>query len=99
MPFARFVFNPIEYRGKEAYELQYFDAPNGNLKGTVALFDVEVYCETKSTHKRVKFEFQLLLQNGGIFQLSCETEEDREQWIASLNIVIAYLRKVVLSSG
>lgn len=93
------MFHQTDYRGKEAFELIYYDAPNGAKKGNVSLFDVEVYCETKSTHKRVKYEFQLLLQNGGIFQLSCDSEQERDEWIASLNMIISYQRKILFTSG
>ena len=95
----RFDFHQTEFRGREAFELRYYDSPNGKIKGTLSLFDVEVYCETKSTHKRVKFEFQLLLQNGGVFQLSCDDEQERDEWIASLNMIISYQRKILFTSG
>lgn len=94
-----FIINSIEYRGKEAYELQYYDAPNGKLKGSIGLFDIEVYCETKSHHRNVKYEFQILMQNSGVLQLSVDDANEREEWIESLNMIISYLRKVLMSSG
>lgn len=110
-----FQLNPIQYRGVVAYELQYYDRPPneneayGNvlfptssvqLKGSIGLFDVEIYSEsTKSIHSRAKFEFQILLQNGNILQLACDTSVEREDWIESLNLTIAYHRKILQSSG
>ena len=83
-----FVLTPIEYKGdRSAYELRYYDGPNGRLKGSVGLFDVEIFCEARSYHRKVKYEFQIVLQNGGVLQLSCDDPEEREEWLETLNMV------------
>jgi hypothetical protein len=89
-----FILSPVDFFGYQGYELQYYDAPNGTLKGTVALNDVDLYVDSKSTNKKVKFEFQLLLQNGGELQLSCDSEEEREEWVKTLQVIIDFLHKV-----
>lgn len=89
-----FVLAPVDFFGYQGYELQYYDAPNGTLKGTVALNDVDVYVDSKSANKKVKFEFQLILQNGGELQLSCDTEEEREEWVKTLQVIVDFLHKV-----
>eukprot|EP00981_Chlorochromonas_danica_P005183 scaffold1046_cov162-Ochromonas_danica.AAC.13 len=94
-----FVLAPVDFLGHEAYELQYFDTPNGTLKGTVSLSDVELYCDSKSAHKKVKYEFQIKLQTGGVLQLSCDDEAEREEWLDSLAMVVIYLNKVVTDSA
>lgn len=94
-----FILAPVDFLGHEAYELQYFDAPNGTLKGTVSLSDVELYCDSKSAHKKVKYEFQIKLQTGGVLQLSCDEESEREEWLDSLAMVVIYLNKVVTDSA
>lgn len=93
-----FVLESVDFLGSEGFELRYFDAPGGKLKGKVGLNDVDVHSESRSTHKNVKFEFQLILQSGGVLQLSCDKEEEREEWIDTFNVVIAYLRKITTSS-
>ena len=94
-----FVLTNVDFRGKPGYELRYYDGPNGKLKGTLGLSEAEIYCEARSRHKSVKYEFQLLLPNGNLLQLSCDDADVREEWIASLNMAIAYLRKVITSSS
>lgn len=89
-----FVLVPVDFFGYQGYELQYFDAPNGNLKGTIALNDVDLFVESKSAHKKVKFEFQLVLQHGGELQLSCDSEDERDEWIRTLQVIINFLHKV-----
>lgn len=59
-----FVIAAVDFFDHEGYELQYYDAPNGNLKGSVSLSGVDLYCEKKSKHKNVKHEFQIKLQAG-----------------------------------
>ena len=80
--------------GHVGYELQYWTAPSGGrLKGTVGLADVEIYCEIKNTQSKIiKYEFQILLQNGSVLELSCDDELEREEWVETLNMVITYLR-------
>ncbi len=94
-----FVLAPIDFYGTQGYELHYFDSPGGNLKGKVSLSEIELFVETKSTNKKVKYEFQILLQNGGVLELSCENSIEREEWIETLNMIIAYLRKVLTSAS
>ena len=40
----------------------------------------------------MKYEFQLLLPHGSALYLSCDDPAEREEWIETLNVVIAYLR-------
>jgi hypothetical protein len=94
-----FVLEHVDFLGNDGFELVYYDSPGGKQKGRVGLSEIELYCETKSTHKKVKYEFQILLQNGGILQLSCDDSQEREEWIETLNMVIAYLRKIVTASS
>lgn len=94
-----FVIESVDFFGTQGFELQYFNAPNGKLKGKVGLSDIELFVETKSTNRKVKYEFQILLQNGGVLELSCDTAEEREEWIDTLNMIIAYLHKVLTSSA
>lgn len=94
-----FVLEPVEFLGTKGYELQYYDGPNGKLKGKVGLSEVELFCENRSDHKKVKYEFQVVLQNGGMLQLSCDNPTEREEWIETLNMVIAYLRKVLTATS
>jgi len=94
-----FVLNPIDYRGGKGYELQYFtDNTRTKLKGVIALSGVEIYCEEKSRHKKIKFEFQIVLQNGSILQLSSDDENERDDWIDTLNMVVAYLKRLSIAS-
>jgi hypothetical protein len=94
-----FVIAPVEILGAQGYELQYYDGPNGTLKGKVGLSEIEIHCDAKSTHKNVKHEFQISLQNGGLFELSCDDETERDEWIETLNMITAYLRKVLTNSS
>ncbi len=96
-----FVLKEINFRGQIGYELKYYDKPRGALKGSVGLSEVSIFCEsTRSMQKRsqtrinkiLKYEFQLLLPHGSALYLSCDEAEEREEWIETLNIVIAYLR-------
>ena len=92
-----FVLVPVPFAGHIGYELQYFDRPNGKLKGTVALSETEIFCEERSRLRRVRYEFQIHLQNGNKFNLGCESDVEREEWIQTLNMVIAFLRKISTS--
>jgi hypothetical protein len=93
-----FVLAEVPFRGQTGYELRYYDRPKGALKGSVGLSEVTIFCE--STQKKgdkkfnllKKFEFQLQLPNGGSLQLSCDQPDEREEWIETINIVVAYLR-------
>ncbi len=92
-----FVLASVDFFDTVGYELQYYDSPGGNLKGKVGLSEIELFVETKSTNKKIKYEFQILLQNGGVLELSCDTEEEREEWIETLNAIILFLKKVLTS--
>lgn len=94
-----FVIAPVEILGSQGYELQYFDAPNGTLKGKVGLSEIEILCEAKSLHKKVKYEFQIVLQNGGTLELSCDDSQERDEWIETLNMITAYLRKILTTTS
>ena len=87
-----FVLNKFDFRGQTGYELQYFDRPNGTLKGSVGLMDVVIFCEARTKHHKIKYEFQLNLPNGGILELSCDDDKEREEWIETLNMAIAFMR-------
>jgi hypothetical protein len=93
-----FVLAEVPFRGQKGYELRYYDRPKGALKGSVGLSEVTIYCEStqKRGDKRLnlvkKFEYQLQLPHGGSLQLSCDQPEEREEWIETINIIIAYLR-------
>jgi hypothetical protein len=93
-----FVLAEVPFRGQKGYELRYYDGPKGALKGSVGLSEVTIYCEStqKRGDKRLnlvkKFEYQLQLPHGGSLQLSCDRPEEREEWIETINIIIAYLR-------
>ena len=97
-----FVLETVDFLGNQGFELQYFDAPHGKLKGKVNLNDVEVSKPASDSgahqNKKVKHEFQLLLQSGGILQLSCDDEDEREEWIETLNTIVTFMRKVTTSS-
>ena len=50
-----FVLAPVDFLGvAQGYELQYYDAPNGNLKGKVGLSEVELFCEERSAARNKK---------------------------------------------
>lgn len=98
-----FVLKEINFRGQIGYEMKYYDRPKGFLKGTVGLSEVSIFCEsTRSMQKKkgskarvntlLKYEFQLLLPHGSALYLSCDDPVEREEWIETLNVVIAYLR-------
>lgn len=94
-----FVLVPVEFRGGIGYELRYYESANKLiLKGSVGLSEVEIFCEARSKHLKVKYEFQIVLQNGTQLQLSCDDPDEREEWIQTLNMVIAYLRRLATSS-
>lgn len=87
-----FVLDYRLVRNRPYFELKYFEAPKGKQKGVVALQDTEVFCERRSSHKNVKFEFQILLQNGSTLQLSSETFKERDEWMESLNMAICSMK-------
>ena len=87
-----FILSTFDFRGQTGYELQYFDRPNGSLKGSVGLMDVVIFCEARTKHHKIKYEFQLNLPNGGTLELSCDDDKEREEWIETLNMVIAFMR-------
>ena len=82
--------------GGQHYELKYYEGPKGKLKGSVALQGTEIFCERSSQHnnKLVKYEFQILLQNGSMFNLSSDSFKERDEWIESLNYAIASMKSV-----
>lgn len=93
-----FVLESTTLRGgRESYELKYYESPKGKLKGSVALQGTEIFCERGSQHnnKSVKFEFQILLQNGSVFNLSSDSFKERDEWIESLNYAITSMRRAV----
>eukprot|EP01038_Epipyxis_sp_PR26KG_P007045 gene7045-9620_t len=94
-----FAIEPAEVLGHQGYELKYYDGPNGRLKGTVGLTEVELYCESRSVEKKIKFEFQILLENGGVLELSCDDAKEREEWIETLTMEIAFLKKMLTSNS
>ena len=94
-----FVIAEVEVLGAQGYELQYYDAPHGNLKGKVGLSEIEIQCEAKSQHKKVKYEFQIVLQNGGTLELSCDDANERDEWVETLNMITAYLRKILTTQA
>ena len=92
-----FELTEINFRGHKAYELRYYDRKNGALKGSVGLSEVSIYCEstrnkTKAKNNLLKFEFQLHLPGRKPLLLSCEEEEERLEWIETLNVVISYIK-------
>lgn len=87
-----FVIVPFEFKGQQGYELEYYDRPKGSLKGSVGLQDVVIFCEARTKHHKIKYEFQLNLPNGGTLELSCDDPKEREEWIETLNMVIAFMR-------
>lgn len=90
----------VPYKDGIGYELQYFDSEKKtNYKGTIGLSEVEIFCAARSKHKRVKYEFQIVLQNGSKLELSCDDANEREEWIETLNMVIAYLRRLATASA
>jgi hypothetical protein len=94
-----FVLGEYDTEFGVGYELRYYDNPNGSLKGTIDLNGCEVFCEARSMHKQVKYEFQILLASGNIQQLSSDNYEGREDWIESLNMAIAYMKKMWGGAG
>ena len=96
-----FELEEVNFRQGTGYELKYYDGEDKrSLKGSVGLSEVEVFCPDRSKHKRLRYEFYLMLQNGSKLELACENASEREEWISSLTLVIAYLRRlVVISSG
>lgn len=89
-----FSLAAVSFDWGTGYEFRYFDAPNGNQKGSIALSDIEVFCEERSFHSKVKYEFQILMQNGNQLQLSCDDANEREEWIETINMVISFMRKM-----
>eukprot|EP01035_Chromulina_nebulosa_P030727 gene30727-40861_t len=50
-----------------------------------------------TTKPRIRYEFQIALQNGGILELGCDSPLEREEWVDTLQMVVAYLKKVLTS--
>lgn len=94
-----FILSPVDFFGFQGYELQYYDTPNGTQKGTVPLNDIEISITSKSNNRNVKFEFQLTLQNGTELQLSCDRENERDEWVQTLQMVTAFMQKIVTSAA
>lgn len=74
------------------YELEYWTSPKGKQKGIIGLADVEIYCDERPEGKRKGYEFQILLQNGSLLELSCDDQTEMEEWVETLHMVITYLR-------
>jgi hypothetical protein len=95
-----FELKPIQFFGKTAYEIHYWESEKKKkLLGAVSLNEVEIFREAKSKTQEERHEFQLLLQNGNIFHLAAESVEEREEWVETLNIVIAYTKKLSAAAG
>lgn len=95
-----FTISEVDFLGSQGYELRYFDAPKGKLKGTIGLSEIELFIkDTGKEGKRGRHEFQILLQTGGTLELSCDDFEERAEWMDTLNMVIAYHRKILTSSS
>ena len=94
-----FILVEKENANFKSYELQYWDKSDGTIKGTVTLDNAEVFCEERTKQRPNKgYEFQILLSNGGTLQLSCDDGKEREEWMETLNMIIAYLRKMKRAS-
>jgi len=95
-----FTISEVDFLGSLGYELRYFDAPKGKLKGTIGLSEIELFIkDTGKEGKRGRHEFQILLQTGGTLELSCDDFEERAEWMDTLNMIIAYHRKILTSSS
>lgn len=95
-----FTISEVDFLGSLGYELRYFDAPKGKLKGTIGLSEIELFIKENSKEgKRGRHEFQILLQTGGTLELSCDDFEERAEWMDTLNMIIAYHRKILTSSS
>jgi hypothetical protein len=95
-----FTISEVDFLGSLGYELRYFDAPKGKLKGTIGLSEIELFIkETGKEGKRGRHEFQILLQTGGTLELSCDDFDERAEWMDTLNMIIAYHRKILTSSS
>lgn len=95
-----FELTPIQLFGKTAYEIQYWESEKKKKHlGSVALNEVEIFRESRSKKQEERHEFQLLLQHGKTFQLAAETDEERDEWVETLNIVIAYIKKLSVTAG
>jgi len=97
-------FQLIEQRTETypKYDIEYYDKPGGLLKGTIELEGAEVFTEerNKFTLKRKRFEWQILLANGQTVLLASElSAANRDEWVISVNMIIAYLIKMRRASG
>ena len=95
-----FVIETKNYDSFVGYEFRYYEAPNGKLKGSLDLTNVEVFCDERPRlGVKSRYDFHILLANGSSLQLSCEDYHEREEWMETLNMVIAYSRKMVRASA
>ena len=76
------------------------------MKGSVSLSDVQITVSNITSPKgsllwsgKTKYEFEIVLQNGSVLELSCEDATEREEWVNTLKVVVAYLRKVLTSTS
>ena len=46
-----------------------------------------------------RYDFQIALQNGSTLELGCDSPIEREEWVDTLQIVAAFLKKVLTSSS
>jgi hypothetical protein len=95
-----FVLTPVDFLGTQGYELRYYDGPNGSLKGHIGLSDVDLFSESKEhkSQKKGKHEFQILLQSGGVLELSADSEEEKNEWLETIGVIVTFLRKVTTSN-
>ena len=95
-----FVIETKNYDSFVGYEFRYYETPNGKLKGSLDLTNVEVFCDERPRlGVKSRYDFHILLANGSSLQLSCEDYHEREEWMETLNMVIAYSRKMVRASA
>jgi hypothetical protein len=95
-----FVVVQRHYETSTGFDLEYYDRPGGIYKGTVPLQGAELFCEDRYRWMAIgrKYEFQLLLGSGPTVMLAADDRNQREEWMESLNLVIAFLMKVKQSS-
>jgi hypothetical protein len=87
----------------ESFELYYFakesdDVPKGALSLENA--DIEVDEAQKKDRKNKghgAFEFQILVGGGRVFEVSCEEEQERQDWVDTLRYVVAVAKRARVS--
>ena len=84
------------------YELEYYTKPGGDIRGRIDLDGAEVFMEERNKLylARTRFEWQILLSSGQTLLLASQIDEDdRNEWVDSINMIIAYLLKMKRASG